>query len=89
MASLRCTTTRGLIPFKSLASGHGINYTAGLPIVRTSPDHGTAFDIAGKNLADPDSFRQSIYTCLDIIQQRQRYAENTANPLKKMELASE
>ncbi|UYQ93271.1 4-hydroxythreonine-4-phosphate dehydrogenase PdxA [Chitinophaga horti] len=80
---------QGLIPFKSLAAGHGINYTAGLPIVRTSPDHGTAFDIAGKNLADPDSFRQSIYSCIDIINQRQRYAENTRNPLKKMELASE
>ncbi len=80
---------QGLIPFKSLASGEGINYTAGLNIVRTSPDHGTAFDIAGKNLADPNSFRQAIFTCLDIIEQRERYAENTRNPLKKTELASE
>ncbi len=80
---------QGLIPFKSLASGEGINYTAGLSIVRTSPDHGTAFDIAGKNIADPGSFRQAIFTCLDILEQRERYADNTRNPLKKMELASE
>jgi 4-hydroxythreonine-4-phosphate dehydrogenase len=80
---------QGLIPFKSLASGNGINYTAGLGIVRTSPDHGTAFDIAGKNLADPDSFRQAIFTCLEILEQRERYADNTRNPLKKTELASE
>ncbi|CAL1520599.1 4-hydroxythreonine-4-phosphate dehydrogenase PdxA [Chitinophaga sp. MM2321] len=80
---------QGLIPFKSLASGEGINYTAGLHIVRTSPDHGTAFDIAGKNEADPSSFRQAIFTCLEILEQRERYAENTRNPLKKTELASE
>jgi 4-hydroxythreonine-4-phosphate dehydrogenase len=75
---------QGLIPFKSLASGDGVNFTAGLPMVRTSPDHGTAFDIAGKNKADNASFIQSIYTCLDIIQNRQEYDENHANPLKKM-----
>ncbi len=80
---------QGLIPFKSLAAGEGINYTAGLPIVRTSPDHGTAFDIAGKNLADASSFRQAIFSCLDILEKRETYAENTKNPLKKMELASE
>lgn len=80
---------QGLIPFKSLASGQGINFTAGLPIVRTSPDHGTAFDIAGKNLADPDSFRQAIFSCLEILEKREQYAENTRNPLKKIELASE
>ncbi|ASZ10872.1 4-hydroxythreonine-4-phosphate dehydrogenase PdxA [Chitinophaga pendula] len=80
---------QGLIPFKSLASGHGINFTAGLPIVRTSPDHGTAFDIAGKNIADPSSFRQAIFSCLEIMAQREQYDENTANPLKKTELASE
>lgn len=80
---------QGLIPFKSLATGEGINYTAGLPIVRTSPDHGTAFDIAGKNVADEASFRQAVYTCIDIIIQRKEYAENTKNPLKKSELASE
>lgn len=80
---------QGLIPFKSLARGEGTNYTAGLPIVRTSPDHGTAFDIAGKNVADAASFRQAIFSCLDIIEKRQQYAENTLSPLKKMELSSE
>jgi 4-hydroxythreonine-4-phosphate dehydrogenase len=75
---------QGLIPFKSLAFGEGINYTAGLPIVRTSPDHGTAFDIAGKNKADPSSFLTAIFACIDIINQRQEFQENHKNPLKKM-----
>jgi 4-phospho-D-threonate 3-dehydrogenase / 4-phospho-D-erythronate 3-dehydrogenase len=75
---------QGLIPFKSLAIGEGINFTAGLPAVRTSPDHGTAFDIAGKNKADPSSFLAALYACIDIIQQRQEYEENHRNPLKKM-----
>jgi 4-hydroxythreonine-4-phosphate dehydrogenase len=75
---------QGLIPFKSLASGEGVNYTAGLPMVRTSPDHGTAFDIAGKNKADASSFLASIYACMDIIGHRQEYEENRKNPLKKM-----
>ncbi|PUZ22083.1 4-hydroxythreonine-4-phosphate dehydrogenase [Chitinophaga costaii] len=80
---------QGLIPFKSLAAGEGINYTAGLPIVRTSPDHGTAFDIAGKNIADESSFRQAIFSALEIIEKRRQYEENTRNPLKKIQLASE
>jgi 4-hydroxythreonine-4-phosphate dehydrogenase len=80
---------QGLIPFKSLARGEGVNYTAGLPIVRTSPDHGTAFDIAGKNTADEASFRQAVFTCIDVITQRLQYEENTRNPLKKTELISE
>jgi 4-hydroxythreonine-4-phosphate dehydrogenase len=75
---------QGLIPFKSLAMGEGVNYTAGLPAVRTSPDHGTAFDIAGKNRADHGSFLAAIYRCLDIIESRQQYEENRRNPLKKM-----
>jgi 4-hydroxythreonine-4-phosphate dehydrogenase len=75
---------QGLIPFKSLSSGEGVNYTAGLPAVRTSPDHGTAFDIAGKNKADPSSFLAAIYSCIDIIRNRQEYEENRRNPLKKM-----
>lgn len=75
---------QGLIPFKSLAIGEGVNFTAGLPIVRTSPDHGTAFDIAGKGIAHTDSFLQAIYTCVDIIRQRKHYAEDRKNPLKKM-----
>lgn len=80
---------QGLIPFKSLALGSGVNYSAGLPIVRTSPDHGTAFDIAGKKAADESSFRQAVFTCVDIIRQRQDYEEYTKNPLRKSELASE
>lgn len=80
---------QGLIPFKSLAIGNGVNYSAGLPIVRTSPDHGTAFDIAGKKIADASSFRQAVFTCIDIIRQRADYAEYTKNPLRKSVLASE
>ncbi|HVB04305.1 MAG TPA: 4-hydroxythreonine-4-phosphate dehydrogenase PdxA [Chitinophagaceae bacterium] len=80
---------QGLIPFKSLAPAPGVNYTAGLPVVRTSPDHGTAFDIAGKNIADESSFRQAIFTCVDIINQRKNFQENTKNPLKKVEIAAE
>jgi 4-hydroxythreonine-4-phosphate dehydrogenase len=80
---------QGLIPFKSLALGEGVNYSAGLPIVRTSPDHGTAFDIAGKKTADESSFRQAVFTCVDIIRQRKDYEEYTRNPLKKSELAAE
>src|SRR5580692_3886211 len=75
---------QGLIPFKSLSIGEGINYTAGLPAVRTSPDHGTAFDIAGKDRADPSSFIAAIYYCIDIINQRQEYEENRKNPMKKV-----
>ncbi|MBS1946697.1 MAG: 4-hydroxythreonine-4-phosphate dehydrogenase PdxA [Bacteroidetes bacterium] len=75
---------QGLIPFKSLAIGEGVNYTAGLPGVRTSPDHGTAFDIAGKNKADASSFIASIYACIDIINQRNEYEENRKNPMKKV-----
>ena len=75
---------QGLIPFKSLAFGEGVNYTAGLPMVRTSPDHGTAFDIAGKNKADSASFLAAIYSCIDIIRSRQEHEENRKNPLKKM-----
>ncbi len=75
---------QGLIPFKSLVSGNGVNYTAGLSVVRTSPDHGTAFDIAGKNAADPSSFLEAVFMCLDIIHHRTTYAENRKNPLKKI-----
>ncbi|MBM3922644.1 MAG: 4-hydroxythreonine-4-phosphate dehydrogenase PdxA [Sphingomonadales bacterium] len=74
---------QGLIPFKTLASGEGVNYTAGLPAVRTSPDHGVAFDIAGKSKADPSSFLLALYECIDIINRRKGYAENRKNPLRK------
>lgn len=75
---------QGLIPFKSLAIGEGVNYTAGLPSVRTSPDHGTAFDIAGKNKADHTSFLTAIFECIDIIERRSTYAESHRNPVKKV-----
>jgi len=72
---------QGLIPFKALSFSTGVNFTAGLSIVRTSPDHGTAFDIAGKGIAKEDSFRQAIYTAIDILQNREEYDEVNANPL--------
>lgn len=75
---------QGLIPFKALASGEGVNFTAGLPAVRTSPDHGVAFDIAGKDKADPSSFLTSIFECIDIIRRRQAFDSNRANPLQKL-----
>lgn len=74
---------QGLIPFKSFDKGLGVNYTAGLPVVRTSPDHGTAFDIAGKNKADHSSFLEALYLCIDIIRQRKGYTEATRNKLRK------
>jgi 4-hydroxythreonine-4-phosphate dehydrogenase len=78
---------QGLVPFKSLSIGEGVNFTAGLPVVRTSPDHGTAFDIAGKNIADEGSLRQAVFTCIDIIDSRKVYEENRKNPLKKVSAA--
>jgi 4-hydroxythreonine-4-phosphate dehydrogenase len=75
---------QGLVPFKALASGDGVNFTAGLPVVRTSPDHGTAFDIAGKGTADESSFRTAIFECIEIINCRSGYSDNRKNPLKKM-----
>ena len=75
---------QGLIPFKSLAIGEGVNFTAGLNSVRTSPDHGVAFDIAGKGKADESSFRQAFFTCIDIIVARKENADQYKNPLKKV-----
>ncbi|GAB3558848.1 4-hydroxythreonine-4-phosphate dehydrogenase PdxA [Spirosoma fluminis] len=73
---------QGLIPFKSIAFEEGVNFTAGMPVVRTSPDHGTAYDIAGKNLADETSMLQAIYTAVDVARQRKEHAELEANALK-------
>ncbi len=73
---------QGLIPFKTIAFNNGVNYTAGLSVVRTSPDHGTAYDIAGKGLASEESFRKAIYTAIDIYKTRKQFAELTVNPLK-------
>ncbi|MCW3109556.1 MAG: 4-hydroxythreonine-4-phosphate dehydrogenase [Segetibacter sp.] len=75
---------QGLIPFKSLAIGEGVNYTAGLPIVRVSPDHGTAFDIAGKGIADASSFVAATFECIDIINRRAVYDDNRKNPLRRI-----
>lgn len=75
---------QGLIPFKVLAMENGVNFTAGLPIVRTSPDHGTAFDIAGKNEASADSFRQALYMAIDIYRNRVNDVEAHRNPLRKL-----
>ncbi|MFT7072399.1 4-hydroxythreonine-4-phosphate dehydrogenase PdxA [Patiriisocius sp. Uisw_017] len=73
---------QGLIPFKTLAFGSGVNYTAGLNKVRTSPDHGTAFDIAGKNTADFSSFRAAVYSAIGIFNTRQEYLKISENPLE-------
>lgn len=75
---------QGLIPFKLLAMDEGVNFTAGLPVVRTSPDHGTAFDIAGKNLASEQSFRSALYLAIDIFRHRHNEAAIHRNPLKKL-----
>lgn len=80
---------QGLIPFKSLNNGEGVNYTCGLSVVRTSPDHGVAFDIAGKNIASPDSMREAVYQAIDILKQRAEYVEYTSNPLQRQRLAKE
>ena len=74
---------QGLAPFKTLAMDDGVNYTAGLPVVRTSPAHGTAYDIAGKGVACEDSFRQAIYVAIDVFRNRQREKVARANPLRK------
>lgn len=75
---------QGLAPFKCLDSGEGVNFTAGLPIVRTSPDHGTAYEIAGKGVADEASLRRAIYMAIDIFRNRADFDEPMANPLKKL-----
>ena len=73
---------QGLIPFKSLSYDQGVNFTAGLPFVRTSPAHGTGYDIAGKNIANESSFREAIYKAIDIIRKRAEFEDLNSNPLK-------
>lgn len=73
---------QGLIPFKTLSFGNGVNFTAGLNKIRTSPDHGTAFEIAGKNTASPVSFREAVYLAIDVYNKRIEYQELTKNQLK-------
>jgi 4-hydroxythreonine-4-phosphate dehydrogenase len=72
---------QGLIPFKTIAMESGVNYTAGLPIVRTSPDHGTAYDLAGKNAASEESFRHACFAAVDILNNRRGSAKMSLNPL--------
>lgn len=74
---------QGLAPFKTLAMEAGVNFTAGLDFVRTSPDHGTGFDIAGHGLADAESMRQAIYTAIDVWRNRRGHARAHRNPLRK------
>ena len=73
---------QGLVPFKTLAFGYGVNYTAGLNHIRTSPDHGTAYDIAGKNKADFTSFRAAVFSAISIFKTRTAYQISAENPLK-------
>ncbi|WP_287642238.1 4-hydroxythreonine-4-phosphate dehydrogenase PdxA [Bacteroides sp.] len=74
---------QGLAPFKALAMDEGVNYTAGLPVVRTSPAHGTAYDIAGKGVASEDSFRQAVYVAIDVFRNRLHEKNMRANPQRK------
>lgn len=75
---------QGLAPFKTIAMDEGVNFTAGLPIVRTSPDHGTGYDIAGQGIAKESSMRHAIYTAIDVYRNRIRYDEARKNPLPKL-----
>ena len=77
---------QGLVAFKSLSFGSGVNYTGGLSIIRTSPDHGTAYDIVGKDQANAGSIRSAIYLAIDAYRQRKQYHEDRANPVKKVEI---
>lgn len=80
---------QGLIPFKTLSMGKGVNFTAGLPIVRTSPDHGVAYDLAGKGKASTASFVEAVFTARDIFIQRKRFKEMTINPLQSQKISEE
>lgn len=72
---------QGLIPFKTLTFGSGVNYTAGLNRIRTSPDHGTAYDIAGKNIANHESFKEAVFSAINIYKKRKEYLAMSSNPL--------
>ncbi|WP_027127663.1 4-hydroxythreonine-4-phosphate dehydrogenase PdxA [Gelidibacter mesophilus] len=74
---------QGLIPFKTITFGEGVNYTAGLSKVRTSPDHGTAFEIAGKGTADETSFKTAVFTAIQVFKNRKEYKKLSKNPLKR------
>jgi 4-hydroxythreonine-4-phosphate dehydrogenase len=74
---------QGLIPFKAISFGSGVNFTAGLPVVRTSPDHGTGYDIAGQGNADADSMLSAIFTAKNVFRNRFQYADDRKNRLQK------
>ena len=80
---------QGLAPFKTLAYEEGVNYTAGLPFIRTSPDHGVAYDIAGKNIADEQSFMEAIFTAIKIFKNRSEYKEMMSNRLQPRRMPSD
>ncbi len=80
---------QGLVPFKTLSFGRGVNFTAGLSKIRTSPDHGTAFDIAGKGVADFNSFKEAVYLAIDVFHSRKQHLEISANPMKIREIKEE
>lgn len=82
-ATLAMYHDQGLVALKTIAHDGGVNYTAGMNVVRTSPDHGTALDIAGKNIANESSMREAVFQCIDLIKQRKEYDSNTADPLKR------
>ena len=77
---------QALIPFKSLSFGEGVNYTAGLPYIRTSPDHGTGYDIVGTNQANESSFRKALFLAIDLFRERTEYEEAMKNRLQKTEV---
>ena len=77
---------QGLIPFKTLSFGSGVNFTAGLSKVRTSPDHGTAYEIAGKGKADPSSFKEALFKAIEIFRNRQEYVQLTSDQLKQQKV---
>ncbi|MCW5907500.1 MAG: 4-hydroxythreonine-4-phosphate dehydrogenase PdxA [Chitinophagales bacterium] len=80
---------QGLVPFKTLSFGTGVNFTAGIRVVRTSPDHGTGYDITGKNIASPDSLRNAIFTGIEILKNRETFREMISNPVEKVRLDKE
>lgn len=80
---------QGLIPFKALTFGSGVNFTAGLSCIRTSPDHGTAFNLAGRNMADPSSFLKALFMAIDTYRNRKEYYELKANAVRRVEVEEE
>jgi 4-hydroxythreonine-4-phosphate dehydrogenase len=85
-ATLAMFHDQGLIPFKSFAFESGVNYTAGMPVIRTSPCHGTAYNLAGLGTASEESFRNAIYLAVDLYENRKRFSALSKNPLQRHEI---